>query len=80
MSRIFTRTFRVRWSETNADGEVDSPSYLRYLIEAAWDWGAAGGLSLDDIKALGQTWVIRETEFNLFRPVLAEYSHPLKDP
>ena len=55
MSRIFTRTFRVRWSETNADGEVDSASYLRYLIEAAWDWGAAGGLSLDDIKAMGQT-------------------------
>jgi YbgC/YbaW family acyl-CoA thioester hydrolase len=69
MSRIFTRTFRVRWSETNADGEVDFASYLRYLIEAAWDWGAAGGLSLDDIKALGQTWVIRETEFNLFRPL-----------
>jgi acyl-CoA thioesterase FadM len=37
MSKIFTRTFRVRWSETNADGEVDLASYLRYLIETAWD-------------------------------------------
>jgi acyl-CoA thioester hydrolase len=70
MSKIFTRTFRVRWSETNADGEVDLASYLRYLIETAWDWGAAGGLSLDDVKAMGQTWVIRETEFNLVRPLV----------
>jgi acyl-CoA thioester hydrolase len=69
MSKIFTRTFRVRWSETNADGQVDLASYLRYLIETAWDWGAAGGLSLDDVQAHGQTWVIRETEFNLLRPL-----------
>jgi acyl-CoA thioesterase FadM len=55
--------------ETNADGVVDSAGYLRYLIETAWDWGAAGGLSLDDIKALGQAWVVRETEFNLVRPL-----------
>lgn len=69
MSKIFTRTFRVRWSETNADGEVDLASYLRYLIETAWDWGAAGGLSLDDVKSMGQTWVVRETELNLLRPL-----------
>ena len=69
MSKIFTRTFRVRWSETNANGQVDAAGYLRYLVETAWDWGAAGGLSVDDVKALGQTWVIRETEVNLFRPL-----------
>jgi acyl-CoA thioester hydrolase len=70
MSKIFTRPFRVRWSETNASGQVDFASYLRYLVETAWDWGAAGGLSLDDVKAHGQTWVIRETEFNLLRPLV----------
>jgi YbgC/YbaW family acyl-CoA thioester hydrolase len=70
MSKVFTRAFRVRWSETNADGEVDFAGYLRYLIETAWDWGAAGGLSLDDVKAMGQTWVIRETELNLVRPLV----------
>lgn len=69
MSKIFRRTFRVRWSETNANGQVGIPSYLRYLMETAWDWGAAGQLSLDDVKALGQTWVVRETEFNFFRPL-----------
>ena len=69
MSKIFTRTFRVRWSETNANGQVDAAGYLRYLIETAWDWGAAGGLSVDDVKALGQAWVVRETQVNLLRPL-----------
>jgi YbgC/YbaW family acyl-CoA thioester hydrolase len=69
MSKIFTRTFRVRWSETDADGQVDLASYLRYLIETAWDWGAAGGLSLDEVEAMGQAWVVRETELSLLRPL-----------
>ena len=45
MSNVFTRPFRVRWSETNAEGHVDITSYLRYLIETAWDWGAARALA-----------------------------------
>ena len=70
MSKIFTRSFRVRWSETSALGQVDITSYLRYLIETATDWGAAGHLSLDDIHDLGQAWVIRETQFDFFRPLV----------
>ncbi|NIV37640.1 MAG: hypothetical protein GWN58_51945, partial [Anaerolineae bacterium] len=70
MSKIFTRSFRVRWSETNALGQVDITGYLRYLIETATDWGAAGHLSMDDIHALGQAWVIRETQFDFFRPLV----------
>ena len=53
MSKVFTRAFRVRWSETNAEGNVDITNYLRYLMETAWDWGAAGGLSLEATHALG---------------------------
>jgi YbgC/YbaW family acyl-CoA thioester hydrolase len=69
MPSQFTRSFRVRWSETNANGQVDLRSYLRYLIETAWDWGATGGLSIAENQALGLVWVIRETEFNLYRPL-----------
>ena len=69
MSKIFTRSFRVRFTETNANAEVDITSYLRYLIETATDWGAAGHLSMDDIHALGQAWVIRETQLNFFQPL-----------
>ena len=69
MSKTFTRAFRVRWSETNALGQVDITSYLRYLVETAWDWGAAGHLSLDESEALGLAWVMRETQFDFFRPL-----------
>lgn len=69
MSKYFTRTFRVRWSETNAAGQVDITSYLRYLVETAWDWGTAGGLSLDECHALGLAWIMRETQFSFYRPL-----------
>jgi acyl-CoA thioesterase FadM len=69
MPKIFTRTFRVRWSETDTNGQVGLISYLRYLMETAWDWGAAGQLSLDDVRGLGQTWVVRETQLNLVQPL-----------
>jgi len=69
MSKIFTRSFRVRWSETNAEGQAGITSYLRYLMETAWDWGAAGGLSLEATHALGHAWIVRETQFSFFRPL-----------
>ena len=69
MSKVFTRAFRVRWSETNALGQVDITSYLRYLVETAWDWGAAGQLSLAETEALGLGWIVRETQFDFFRPL-----------
>ena len=71
MSKEFTRTFRVRWSETNAIGQVDISGYLRYLIETAWDWGVASGLGVDKSEALGVAWIIRETEINFYRPLAA---------
>jgi acyl-CoA thioesterase FadM len=39
-------------------------------METAIDWGAAGGLSMEDIHALGQAWVIRETQIDFFRPLV----------
>ncbi len=69
MSKQFTRTFRVRWSETNAIGQVDLSGYLRYLLETAWDWGAANGLSIRDNEKLGVVWVIREQGINIYRPL-----------
>lgn len=71
MSKEFTRTFRVRWSETNAIGQVSLAGYSRYLIETAWDWGASNGLSMAESEALGLAWVVRETEINLYRPLAA---------
>jgi YbgC/YbaW family acyl-CoA thioester hydrolase len=38
------------------------------LVETASDWGAAQ-LGEDDIEAYGKIWVVRETEFSIFRPL-----------
>ena len=70
MKKPFTRTFRVRWSELNAIGHVDLAGYFHYVIETAWDWSAANGFSVDESEKLGIAWVIRETEINIFRPLL----------
>lgn len=69
MSRIFARTFRVRWSEIDADGQVGPAGYQRYLVETAYDWGATGQLGAENSEALGLIWVIRETEFSFIRPL-----------
>ena len=70
MKRNYTRTFRVRWSELNASGQVSLAEYFRYVIETAWDRGAVNGLSSDKSKEHGIAWVIRETEINIYRPLL----------
>lgn len=68
--KIFTRTFRVRWAEVGANGQVSPAAYLRYLVETAYDWAIAGGLGqADGSNPLGLLWVIRETEINLIAPL-----------
>jgi acyl-CoA thioester hydrolase len=69
MSKIFTRTFRVRWGELDASGYVSPANYLRYLMETAWDWGDAVGLGVNDSQTLDLFWVIRETEILFLRPL-----------
>ncbi len=70
MTKIFTRTFRVRWSEVDASGQVSPASYLRYLVETAYDWAIAGGLGeADGSNPLGILWMIRETRFYFLQPL-----------
>jgi len=52
MSKYFTRTFRVGWSEINTIGQVHLSEYFRYVIETAWDWGATVGLSIAESEDL----------------------------
>ena len=69
MSKIFTRSFRVRWGELDSRGTVSPANYLRYLSETAWDWGDAVGLGVNDSQTLNLFWVIRETEIRFLRPL-----------
>lgn len=69
MSKIFTRTFRVRWGELDPSGAVSPANYLRYLIETAWDWGVAAGMDANYSQNPDVFWVIRETEIRFLRPL-----------
>ena len=69
MSKLFTRTFRVRWGELDSSGSVSPANYLRYLMETAWDWGDAVGLGVNDSQTLNLFWVIRETEIRFLQPL-----------
>jgi YbgC/YbaW family acyl-CoA thioester hydrolase len=69
MSKIFTRTFRVRWGELDPSGTVSPANYLRYLIETAWDWGTAIGWGEKYSQSPDVFWVIRETEIRFQRPL-----------
>jgi acyl-CoA thioester hydrolase len=64
------RTFRVRHYECDAYGQVKQANYLRYMQEAAFDASAAAGYDTDRYHAIGQSWLIRETDI--------EYLHPLR--
>jgi len=69
MSKIFTRTFCVRWGELDPSGTVSAANYLRYLIETAWDWGTAIGWGADYSQNPDVLWLIRETEIRFLRPL-----------
>jgi len=69
MSKIFTRSFRVRWGELDPGGTVSAANYLRYLIETAWDWGIAIGWDVGYSQNPDVFWVIRETEIRFMRPL-----------
>jgi YbgC/YbaW family acyl-CoA thioester hydrolase len=69
MSKIFTRSFRVRWSELDASGTVSPANYLRYLLETAWDWGVAIGWDADYSQNPDVLWLIRETEIRFLQPL-----------
>jgi YbgC/YbaW family acyl-CoA thioester hydrolase len=69
MSKIFTRTFRVRWGELDPSGTVSPANYLRYLIETAWDWGVAAGMDTNYSQNPDVLWLIRETEIHFLRPL-----------
>jgi len=69
MSKVFTRTFRVRYTELEANGWVSPASYLRYLVETAYDWGDANHLGMAESQELGLVWVIRETDMHFLHPL-----------
>ena len=70
MPRTQTRTFRVRFGECDAYGHVNNTNYVRYMQEAAFDASAAAGYDFARYDALGQYWLVRETEVEYLKPLV----------
>ena len=69
MTKEFTRQFRVRWSEVTATNRVPASKYMEYLVETAFDWGAANELGFEESHAYGLVWVILETDIHFLHPL-----------
>lgn len=69
MNKIFTRSFRVRFSELDATGCLSPASILRCLVETAYDWGESLGLGARDSQQMGIFWLIRETDLRILQPL-----------
>lgn len=74
MSHVFTRSFRTRWADLDANGLVSTASYPVYLVETAYSWGDSFGITADDYTQMGIFWVLRETEFRFLKPL--RYNEP----
>lgn len=69
MTKVFTRRFKVRWSEVGAAKRVPASKYMEYLVETAFDWGSANKLGFEESLALGVAWIILETDIHFLHPL-----------
>ncbi len=73
-----TTKFRVRYVECDAYGHVNNANYLRYMQEAAFDASAAVGYDVKRYDAMGQYWLVRETEIEYFKPLIYDDQFAIK--
>jgi len=66
---IFSRSFRVRNYECDANGHLNSANYLRWMQETAFDASAALGYDQARYSEIGHYWIIRETEIEYLNPL-----------
>ena len=69
MPLTHVRQFRVRYCECDAYGHVNNTNYVRYMQETAFDASAAAGYDFARYDALGQYWLVRETEVEYLKPL-----------
>jgi len=70
MPAIYRMTSRVRTYECDAYGHLNNVNYIRLMQEAAIEASAAVGWDMARYAAVGQHWLIRETDIQYLRPFL----------
>lgn len=62
MPATYTRSFRIRQYECDAQGHLNHANYARFMQEAAIEASAAVGWDMARYEQQGSRWIIRETE------------------
>src|SRR5687768_10253054 len=70
MPAIYRMTTRVRTYECDSYGHLNNVNYIRLMQEAAIEASAAVGWDMARYAAVGQHWLIRETDIEYLRPFL----------
>lgn len=63
------QSFRVRYHECDAYGNLQNVNYLRYMQEAAFGASAAAGYDFARYDQLGHLWLARETRIEYLQPL-----------
>jgi acyl-CoA thioester hydrolase len=70
MPHSHTSTFQVRYDECDIYGHVNHANYLRYMQTAAINAAVAVGFDASRYEALGQLWLVRESDVTYLAPLL----------
>ena len=69
ISRVFSRTFRVRHYECDAYGHLNNANYVRFMQETAFDASADAGYDMRRYVEMNHYWLIRGTDIEYLRPL-----------
>jgi acyl-CoA thioester hydrolase len=68
MPRFFTRRFRLRYYECDANGHLNNANYLRFMQETATDASADAGYDEARYREINGTWLIYATQIEHLLP------------
>lgn len=66
--RSFTTRLRVRYSDVDILGHVNNAVYLSYAMDAAFQHAVSAGFTVERMRELGGTFVVRRTVIDYHRP------------
>ncbi len=68
MPRTFSRRFRIRYYECDANGHLNNANYLRFMQETATDASADAGYDETRYREIQGSWLIFATEIEHLQP------------
>jgi len=70
MALKFSRDFRIRYYECDANGHLNNANYLRLMQETAIDASSAAGFDTGHYDQMGKRWLIRSSQVEFLIPIV----------